>query len=185
MTHTGTTKRVCVLGSHAWPRLRDAAHPMTPNLGQGGCAALEDAVVLARSVATAAASGFTPAASVAARQAAIEGALRAYEQERKARTTVLTVRSHVIGALLQIPLPPVSAARRLFRAHALASGANHPLALRALQVIWVRNLYVSSKVFSPAHFLDHTLYDCGTLPAPLQPAATATATAPAASRAAA
>lgn len=28
----------------------DSAHPMTPNLGQGGCCALEDAVVLARTV---------------------------------------------------------------------------------------------------------------------------------------
>src|ERR1700720_3570214 len=27
--------------------LGDAAHPMTPNLGQGGCQAIEDAVVLA------------------------------------------------------------------------------------------------------------------------------------------
>jgi 2-polyprenyl-6-methoxyphenol hydroxylase-like FAD-dependent oxidoreductase len=27
--------------------LGDAAHPMTPNLGQGACQAIEDAVVLA------------------------------------------------------------------------------------------------------------------------------------------
>jgi 2-polyprenyl-6-methoxyphenol hydroxylase-like FAD-dependent oxidoreductase len=30
----------------------DAAHPTTPNLGQGGCLALEDSIVLARSFAT-------------------------------------------------------------------------------------------------------------------------------------
>ena len=30
--------------------LGDAAHPMTPNLGQGGCQAIEDAVVLARAL---------------------------------------------------------------------------------------------------------------------------------------
>lgn len=28
----------------------DAMHPMTPDLGQGGCAALEDAVVLVRNI---------------------------------------------------------------------------------------------------------------------------------------
>ncbi|CAL5032155.1 unnamed protein product [Urochloa decumbens] len=40
----------------------DAFHPMTPDMAQGGCSALEDAVVLARSLAAAA----TPADGVAA-----------------------------------------------------------------------------------------------------------------------
>jgi len=35
--------RVCLLG--------DAAHPMMPNLGQGGCMAIEDAFVLGRELA--------------------------------------------------------------------------------------------------------------------------------------
>jgi 2-polyprenyl-6-methoxyphenol hydroxylase-like FAD-dependent oxidoreductase len=34
-------------GRGACHLLGDAAHPMTPNLGQGGCQAIEDAVVLA------------------------------------------------------------------------------------------------------------------------------------------
>jgi 2-polyprenyl-6-methoxyphenol hydroxylase-like FAD-dependent oxidoreductase len=50
--------------------LGDAAHPTTPNVGQGACLALEDAVVLAR--------------ELAARP--IEPALRAYERARHART---------------------------------------------------------------------------------------------------
>lgn len=29
----------------------DALHPMTPDIGQGGCSALEDSVVLARCIA--------------------------------------------------------------------------------------------------------------------------------------
>ena len=36
---------VCVAG--------DALHPMTPDIGQGGCAALEDGIVLARCIAAA------------------------------------------------------------------------------------------------------------------------------------
>ncbi|CAN6248593.1 unnamed protein product [Urochloa humidicola] len=44
----------------------DAFHPMTPDMAQGGCSALEDAVVLARALAAAA----TPAQGVAAYVAA-------------------------------------------------------------------------------------------------------------------
>lgn len=53
----------------------DAAHPMTFNMGQGACQGMEDAVVLARSLATA---------------ADLQTGLRAYESERIARTAKFT-----------------------------------------------------------------------------------------------
>ncbi|MER7207530.1 FAD-dependent monooxygenase [Streptosporangium sp. NPDC000239] len=52
----------------------DAAHPMTPNLGQGACQAIEDAVVLAHVVSTG-------------------GDLAAYTSARLARTARITARS--------------------------------------------------------------------------------------------
>ncbi|KAG2441649.1 hypothetical protein HXX76_003267 [Chlamydomonas incerta] len=89
----------------------DAAHPMTPNLGQGGCVALEDAVVLGRSLGALAAEqrgpGPVPAGAVAA-------ALRGYEAERSRRCLPLTVRSNLMGQALQIPLAPVVAVRNAF-----------------------------------------------------------------------
>jgi 2-polyprenyl-6-methoxyphenol hydroxylase-like FAD-dependent oxidoreductase len=54
--------------------LGDAAHPMTPNLGQGACQALEDAVVLSRLAAGAAPD-------------AVTGMLARYTAARRARTT--------------------------------------------------------------------------------------------------
>jgi 2-polyprenyl-6-methoxyphenol hydroxylase-like FAD-dependent oxidoreductase len=69
--------------------LGDAAHPMTPNLGQGGCQAIEDAVVLASALGSA--DGGT-----------IEGALRAYEQQRIARTSMFVTMSRRVGALGQL-----------------------------------------------------------------------------------
>lgn len=67
--------------------LGDAAHPMTPNLGQGACQALEDAVVLSRCLAT--------LSDVAA-------ALRSYEQQRIPRANELVNRSRQVGAIGQL-----------------------------------------------------------------------------------
>lgn len=110
----------------------DAAHPMTPNLGQGGCAALEDAVVLAREIKGALGGGSPGAGSAAG---ALAAALRRYESERVRRCLPLTLRSWAFGFALQLPYPPVTAARDLF----------------------------VERAFSPAHFLDHAAYDCGVI----------------------
>jgi len=66
--------------------LGDAAHPCTPNLGQGGCMALEDALVLARCV------GATKS---------IERAFRRYEKLRSARTRHIQQRSRLMGRIGQ------------------------------------------------------------------------------------
>jgi 2-polyprenyl-6-methoxyphenol hydroxylase-like FAD-dependent oxidoreductase len=64
--------------------LGDAAHPMTPNLGQGACQAIEDAVVLARCVK----EGPDPVS-----------ALREYERRRIERTAYVVKRAWLIGAV--------------------------------------------------------------------------------------
>ncbi|KAI8560570.1 hypothetical protein RHMOL_Rhmol04G0267800 [Rhododendron molle] len=79
----------------------DAWHPMTPNLGQGACCALEDAVVLARKLASAIKTGST----------SIEDALRSYSNERWPRIFPLTVRANLVGSLLQWDNPAVCSVR--------------------------------------------------------------------------
>ena len=64
----------------------DAAHAMTPNLGQGACQALEDAVVLAALLAGG------------------EG-LDAYDRRRRARTQMISRRARRIGAVAQWASP--------------------------------------------------------------------------------
>lgn len=66
--------------------LGDAAHPCTPNLGQGGCMALEDAAVLAKSFR---------------REASPELALRRYETLRRQRTRHVQQRSLLMGHIGQ------------------------------------------------------------------------------------
>jgi 2-polyprenyl-6-methoxyphenol hydroxylase and related FAD-dependent oxidoreductases len=93
--------------------LGDAIHPTTPNLGQGGCLAMEDAFVLARCFA---------------KYGASEEALRRYEQGRYKRTTALSRYSRFYGSIGQwesvwanglrrtaLSLMPEALARRLMQ----------------------------------------------------------------------
>lgn len=79
----------------------DAWHPMTPNLGQGACCALEDAVVLARKLAGA----------LKGRETSVEEAFRSYGRERWGRIFPLTIRANVVGSLLQWENPVGCAVR--------------------------------------------------------------------------
>jgi 2-polyprenyl-6-methoxyphenol hydroxylase-like FAD-dependent oxidoreductase len=64
----------------------DAIHPTTPNLGQGACQALEDAVALADALK---------------RNGDVEMALRAYERLRRDRTAMVVRQSRSLGKILQ------------------------------------------------------------------------------------
>jgi FAD-dependent urate hydroxylase len=68
----------------------DAAHPMTPNTGQGAAQALEDAVVLT---------------SCLSKYRTVDAGLRAYEAERIPRTAMITRLSRRIGSVAQIENP--------------------------------------------------------------------------------
>jgi 2-polyprenyl-6-methoxyphenol hydroxylase-like FAD-dependent oxidoreductase len=73
--------------------LGDAAHPMTPNLGQGACQAIEDAVVLAQCLQPGNNSGD------------VAGALRTYEDRRRSRTASMMMRAWGIGLTGRIKHP--------------------------------------------------------------------------------
>ena len=77
-TRTWSVGRIGLLG--------DAAHPTTPNLGQGGCMAIEDGVALARTMA----ANLNPAR-----------AWEAFTAERYNRTTAITNESWRFGKIGQ------------------------------------------------------------------------------------
>ncbi len=88
-------------GEGAVTLLGDAAHAMTPNLGQGACQALEDAYVLGRELS---------------RASSLEAGLRAYEAARMARANAVVVAARRLGAVAQWQHPVACAARdALFR----------------------------------------------------------------------
>ncbi|XP_050292491.1 monooxygenase 2-like isoform X1 [Quercus robur] len=74
----------------------DAMHPMTPDLGQGGCSALEDAVVLGRHIGNLIIKNKK---LVAGDQVA--EALERYVKERKWRVAKLIVGSYLVGWVQQ------------------------------------------------------------------------------------
>ncbi len=77
--HTWVDGRVVLLG--------DAAHAMTPNLGQGGCSSIEDAFVLARCLAE---------------DAAVANALDRYERLRRPRVARIVRDSRMFGSFGQL-----------------------------------------------------------------------------------
>ncbi|MGH4030519.1 FAD-dependent oxidoreductase [Actinomycetota bacterium Odt1-20B] len=88
--HTFVTGRAALLG--------DAAHAMTPNLGQGACQALEDAVELADALA---------------RGGSVEGALTVYDRIRRPRVQMISARARRIGQVAQWRDPLAAGLRNL------------------------------------------------------------------------
>jgi 2-polyprenyl-6-methoxyphenol hydroxylase-like FAD-dependent oxidoreductase len=80
----------------------DAAHAPTPNLGQGACMVIEDAVVLAKHLTEYARGRMAP-----------DAALRAYERDRYARTAMVTNVSWRLGRVGQWTNPVMCALRNL------------------------------------------------------------------------
>ncbi|MBV1853500.1 FAD-dependent monooxygenase [Catellatospora tritici] len=75
--------------------LGDAAHAMTPNLGQGACQALEDAVTLAACVS----------------EQGIPAGLARYDRLRRRHTQAVVRRSRRLGRIGQLSWPPAVYAR--------------------------------------------------------------------------
>jgi 2-polyprenyl-6-methoxyphenol hydroxylase-like FAD-dependent oxidoreductase len=78
--------------------LGDAAHPITPNLGQGGGMAIEDALVLAKSLR---------------QESSIETALKLYEKKRITRTKHIQQRSRLMGRIGQWQNPFIVGGREI------------------------------------------------------------------------
>lgn len=89
------------LKTHVWRRpnvafLGDAAHGMTPNLGQGAGMAIEDAVVLAECLY---------------RRGVTGEALRLYEEVRQQRVQTVARQSRLLGLVGQLAAPPLTQLR--------------------------------------------------------------------------
>lgn len=85
-----TTGRVALLG--------DAAHALTPNLGQGAAMAIEDAYVMAKCLAE---------------TAPVDAAFADYETRRRRRVEMVQQRSWRIGQVAQWSSPPACALRNM------------------------------------------------------------------------
>lgn len=105
--------------------LGDAAHAMTPDLGQGGGQAMEDAATLAALLVPIVTASHPT-------EATIKTLLARYDALRRNRTQTIARRSHTIGRLAHTP------GRRLARARDLALRATPTSALRK-QLAWLQD----------------------------------------------
>ena len=87
----------------------DAAHAMTPNLGQGGGQALEDAATLTVLLAPLLARGH--AGNSAEDRAELEAALQRYESLRRPRTQSIAQKSRLMGQVFQLDSPLLAGLR--------------------------------------------------------------------------
>ncbi|HEX6107838.1 MAG TPA: FAD-dependent monooxygenase [Ktedonobacteraceae bacterium] len=95
--------------------LGDAAHAMTPNLGQGACQAIEDAVALGECLKN---------------TTDIPGALKLYEKRRVTRANRIALLAHLIGQVVQWENPILSGARNtIFR--------RMPLSMIIKRLMWM------------------------------------------------
>nr|CAD1835761.1 unnamed protein product [Ananas comosus var. bracteatus] len=86
-----TKENVCVAG--------DAFHPMTPDLGQGGCSALEDSIVLARCLGEAIRG--EDKGGKKGEYERIKDGLKKYAENRRWRGIQLIVTAYIIGFIQQ------------------------------------------------------------------------------------
>jgi len=99
--------------------LGDAIHATTPDLGQGACQALEDAVVLADSLR---------------RSPSVEAGLRHYEARRRRRANFVISQSWRMGTVLQLSNPVGVWLRDVFGSTSWAQRRNERLFERLLRV---------------------------------------------------
>ena len=97
--------------------LGDAIHATTPNLGQGACQALEDAVVLADAIS---------------RSTTIEAGLHAYENRRRARANYVITQSWHLGNVLQLTNPMAVWLRDVISSTAIGENMTNRLFARLL-----------------------------------------------------
>lgn len=103
---------VCVAG--------DALHPMTPDVGQGGCSALEDGVVLARCLGEAILGKGAKGGAADAEEQRVEAALREYAGIRRWRSIQLIATAYTVGFFQQSGNAVVSFLRDRFLSGVLA-----------------------------------------------------------------
>ncbi|KAL0366005.1 UNVERIFIED_CONTAM: Monooxygenase 2 [Sesamum radiatum] len=98
---------VCVAG--------DALHPMTPDIGQGGCSALEDSIILARCLAEALLGKRTCNDKEKDEDyIRMEKGLEKYSRERRWRSFSLITTAYVVGLLQESDSKVISFLRKTF-----------------------------------------------------------------------